>query len=56
MTDDRRSANTRMRTTDDEARGRAEPVAANIWKEIDGLRGDAVLIAPDDPPPEDVVF
>lgn len=27
-----------------------------VWAEIDRLRGDGEIVAPDDPPPEDVRF
>jgi len=36
-----------------------EPVETDwktLWAEIDRLRGDEELVAPDDPPPEDVSF
>jgi hypothetical protein len=57
MTDDGRSAKSRKLASDNETvSARGEPIPASIWEEIDRLRGDAILVAPDDPPPEDVVL
>jgi hypothetical protein len=56
MTDDRRSAKSPKRAPDEAVLGRAEPIPASVWEQIDRLRGDAILVAPDDAPPEGVDF